>query len=141
MNTSDDRPADKIAVVLADGLLPWQELNVAAFLVSGLTACRPDLIGEPYYDADRVAYLPMLGLPVMVMTADGEALARMRTRAASRGVPTALFTRDLFKTGNDRDNRAAVAAVHTDSLDLVGLGFVGPRTKVDKITKGAHLHT
>jgi len=141
MSTSTDRPADKIAIILAENLLPWRELNVTAFLTSGITAYRPDLVGAPYRDGDQVDYLPMLGLPVLVMTAGAADLSRMRERAASRGLPTALFTRVLFKTGNDEDNRAAVAAVHGDSLDLVGLGFVGPRNAVDKITKGARLHT
>lgn len=42
----------KIAVLLRDDLAPWQQLNVTAFLVSGLAATVPELIGEPYADAD-----------------------------------------------------------------------------------------
>jgi hypothetical protein len=47
---------------------------------------------------------------------------------------------DLFTTGNDRDNRAAVRAVRRTDLDLAGLAVYGPRNAVDKIVKGAHLH-
>ena len=47
---------------------------------------------------------------------------------------------DLFTTGNDRDNRAAVRAVPTDDLDLVGLAVYGPRNAVDKVLKGARMH-
>ncbi len=45
----------------------------------------------------------------------------------------AIFTRDLFATPNDEANRAAVAAVSEDALDLVGIAVRGPRKTVDKI--------
>ena len=48
------------------------------------------------------------------------------------------FTADLFATGNDRDNRAAVRAAASADLDLVGIAVYGPRNAVDKVTKGAH---
>lgn len=45
----------------------------------------------------------------------------------------AIFTRDLFATPNDEANRAAVAAVSENALDLVGIAVRGPRKTVDKI--------
>jgi hypothetical protein len=51
-----------------------------------------------------------------------------------------VFTSDLFTTGNDRDNRAAVRAVPTAELDLVGLAVYGPKNAVDKVLKGARMH-
>lgn len=130
----------KVVVVLREGLLPWQELNVTAFLASGIAASAPGLVGEPYRDADGGTYLPMLRQPVLVMTATGEQLATARAKAAQREVPTAVYTRDLFSTGHDAANRAAVAAVAAADLDLVGLAVRGPRNAVDRITKGARLH-
>lgn len=130
----------KIVVLLRDDLLAWQENNVTAFLVSAITAAYPELVGEPYEDGDGVVYLPMLGTPVMVMVASGEQLATVRRRAADRGLRIGLYTADLFATGNDVDNRAAVASVATEKLDLVGLGIAGERRIVDKVAKGARLH-
>lgn len=130
----------KIVVLLRDDLLAWQENNVTAFLVSAITAAYPELVGEPYEDGDGVVYLPMLGTPVMVMVASGEQLATVRRRAADRGLRIGLYTADLFATGNDVDNRAAVASVATEKLDLVGLGIAGERRIVDKVSKGARLH-
>ncbi|MDT7600242.1 MAG: hypothetical protein QOK26_2319 [Pseudonocardiales bacterium] len=138
-----DRPIrfdTKIAVLLRDDLQTWQRLNVTAFLVSGLAATFPELIGEPYQDADDTLYLPMFRQPVLVFAGSKETLGAAHTRALSRGVPMAVFTSDLFSTGNDRDNRAAVRAVRSASLDLVGLAVHGPRNAVDKIVKGARLH-
>jgi hypothetical protein len=138
-----DRPIrfdTKIAVLLRDDLQSWQRLNVTAFLVSGLAATLPELIGEPYQDADDTLYLPTFRQPVLVFAGSKETLGAAHTRALSRGVPMAVFTSDLFSTGNDRDNRAAVRAVRSASLDLVGLAVHGPRNAVDKIVKGARLH-
>jgi hypothetical protein len=130
----------KIAVLLRDDLETWQRLNVCAFLVSGIAATDPELIGEPYEDADGTEYLPMFRQPVLVFAGSKETLGAAHSRALSRGMSLSVFTSDLFATGNDRDNRAAVRAVPRDRLDLVGLAVHGPRNAVDKVLKGASLH-
>ncbi|MGW7003370.1 DUF2000 family protein [Streptomyces sp. NPDC054933] len=131
----------KIAVLLRDDLEPWQRLNVTAFLVSGLGTASPEVIGEPYVDADDTAYLPMFRQPVLVFEGAKEMLAAAHRRALARPLLTAVFTSDLFATGNDRDNRAAVRAVGEDQLDLVGMALYGPRNAVDKVLKGARMHS
>lgn len=130
----------KIAVLLRDDLAPWQRLNVTAFVVSGLAATRPELVGEPYEDADGTAYLPMFGQPVLVLAGSKEVLTAAHGRALDRGLPLAVFTSDLFGTGFDAANRAAVRAVARVDLELVGLAVHGPRNGVDKVLKGARLH-
>ncbi len=130
----------KTVVVLREGLAPWQELNVTAFLMSAIATSEPGLVGEPYRDADGTAYLPMLRQPVLVLTGSGEVLAAARERALGRGIPLAVYTRELFSTGHDAANRAAVAAVAGADLDLVGLGMRGPRNAVDRVVKGARMH-
>ncbi|MFB7595683.1 DUF2000 family protein [Streptomyces sp. NPDC056160] len=130
----------KIAVLLREDLETWQRLNVTAFLVSGLGATVPEVVGEPYEDADDVSYLPMFRQPVLVFEGTKETLTAAHAKALSRALPRAVFTSDLFTTGNDRDNRAAVRAVGTAGLDLVGLAVYGPRNAVDKVLKGARMH-
>ncbi|WP_292674344.1 DUF2000 domain-containing protein [Nocardioides sp.] len=130
----------KVAVVVRDDLETWQRLNVTAFLVSGVTAAFPELVGEPYEDADGTAYLALLGQPVVVLEADAATLRTAHQRALGRQLPMSVYTADMFRTGNDRDNRAAVRAVGRDDLDLVGLALHGPRNAVDKTVKGARLH-
>ncbi|MFB7709234.1 DUF2000 family protein [Streptomyces sp. NPDC056105] len=130
----------KIALLLRDDLEPWQRLNVTAFLVSGLGTTAPEVVGAPYEDADAIAYLPMFRQPVLVFEGSKQTLATAHARALSRSLPTAVFTAELFGTGNDRDNRAAVRAVPTDRLDLVGMAVYGPRNAVDKVLKGARMH-
>ncbi|GAA0984480.1 DUF2000 domain-containing protein [Acrocarpospora macrocephala] len=130
----------KIAVLLRDDLLVWQRLNVATFLVSGLGSAVPEVIGEPYRDADDSTYLPMFRQPVLVFEASKEQLSTAHSRALTRDLPLAVFTSDLFATGHDRDNRAAVRAVRTSALDLVGIAVYGPRNAVDRVSKGAQMH-
>lgn len=129
----------KIAVLVRDDLETWQRLNVTAFLASGVAA-NPELLGEPYADADGTPYLPMLRQPVLVFEGGKEVLAAAHQRAVRRGLPTAVYTYDMFATGHDAANRAVVAAVPGAALDLVGLAVHGPRNAVDKVLKGATLH-
>jgi len=140
---SDSEPIrfdTKIAVLLRDDLEVWQRLNVTSFLVSGIGKRNPEVIGEAYADADGTEYLPMFRQPVLVFEGGKETLTRSYERAVSRGIALAVFTADLFATGNDRDNRAAVRAVSRANLDLVGMAVYGPRSAVDKIVKGARMH-
>jgi len=141
---SDDRDPirfeTKIAVLLREDLAGWQLLNVTAFLSSGIAGAVDGVLGEPYVDASDVAYLPMFRQPVVVLAGDKDVLAAAHGRALDRGLPMSIFTANLFHTGNDRDNRAAVRAVATRDLDLVGVAVYGPRNAVDKVLKGARMH-
>lgn len=131
----------KIAVLLRDDLATWQRLNVTAFLVSGIAGRRADeVIGEPYADADGTEYLPMFRQPVLVLAGDAALLTAAQARAVDRGLALSVFTEELFATGNDRDNRAAVRAVPRADLRLVGLGVYGPKNAVDRTLKGGRLH-
>ena len=130
----------KIAVLLRDDLAVWQRLNVAAFLVSGIAGTHAEVVGEPYEDADGTRYLPMFRQPVMVFECSKEFMRTAHQRALAREIECSVFTQDLFATGNDRDNRAAVKAVRTEELELVGLAVYGPKNAVDKILKGATKH-
>src|SRR6059058_332147 len=104
----------KVAVAVRDDLEPWQRLNVTAFLVSGITAAAgPGSIGEEYLDGDGRSYLPLLVQPVLVFEAGAAKLRTLLERAGRRGVKVAIYTHDMFATGNDDDNRAAVRAVPT----------------------------
>ncbi len=136
----DRRFDTKVAVLLRDDLETWQRVNVTAFLASGVAAAYPQIVGDPYQDADGTTYLAMFGQPVLVFEGSKEALIAAHERALRRELPIAVFTSDLFRTGNDDDNRAAVRAVGRADLDLVGLAVHGPRNAVDKIVKGARMH-
>ena len=130
----------KLAVVLRDDLAVWQKTNVTAFLVSGVAATQPGVVGEPYRDASGNEYLPMFVQPVLVYEADAAALRRAYERAMSREVELAVYTQELFETGHDEANRAAVAAVSEDELDLVGIALRTERKLVDKVVDRLRFH-
>jgi hypothetical protein len=124
----------KIAVVLLDDLPVWQKTNATAFLVSGFAADDTSLVGEPYIDGSGNRYLPMFRQPVMVYAADPAGVRRAYERAMARELEQlAIFTRDLFSTNHDEANRAAVAAVPAEELDVVAIALRGDRKTVDKI--------
>jgi hypothetical protein len=133
--------ATKIAVVLRDDLAVWEKANVTAFLVSGVAGTNPDVVGEPYRDASGNEYLPMFVQPVLVYEADAAALRRAYERAMDRGVTPAIYTSELFATGYDEANRAAVAAVAAEDLDLVGIAFRAERKVVDKVVDRLRFHS
>lgn len=54
--------------------------------------------------------------------------------------PIALYTADMFETGNDADNRAALRAVATADLDLVGLALRAPHRDADALLRGLKRH-
>src|SRR5690349_18851917 len=131
----------KVAVVVRDDLATWQRLNVTAFLMSGITAhAGAAAIGEAYRDADGREYLPLLVQPVLVFAADRAKLRLARERAERRAIPVALYTAEMFATGNDADNRAAVRAVATADLDLVGLALSAPHRDADAVLRGLERH-
>jgi hypothetical protein len=130
----------KIAVVLRDDLAVWQKTNVTAFLVSGIAGTEPDVVGEPYRDASGNEYLPMFVQPVLVYETDADGLRRAYSRAMDRGVTPAIYTAELFATGHDEANRAAVAAVAAEDLDLVGIALRADRKIVDKIVDRLRFH-
>ena len=126
----------KTALVLRKDLAAWQMANVAAFLAGGLAGTHPHLMGEPYRDANSRSYTALIREPVFVFGATLEELRRTHQRALSRELVPAIYIEPMFRTTNDTDNRAAVAACPTDSLDFVGIAIHGPRKIVDKVTNG-----
>jgi hypothetical protein len=124
----------KLAVVLLDDLAVWQKANVTAFLVSGIAGSDPSTVGDPYVDGSGNEYLPMFRQPVLVFAADAAGMRRVYERAMAREVAQlAIYTRELFATGHDEANRAAVATVPGEELDLVGIALRADRKVVDKV--------
>jgi hypothetical protein len=132
----------KAAVVVRDDLAGWQRLNVCAFLISGITAAAGSgAIGEDYVDGDGHHYLPLLVQPVLVFEAGADKLKTVRERAARREVPIALYTAEMFETGNDEANRAAVRAAATADLDIVGIALRAPHRDADAVLRGLERHS
>ena len=129
----------KIAVVLREDLPTWQKLNMTAFLVSGIAA-TPDVLGADYEDATGNLYLPMFVQPVMIFAATADQIRQVYQRLSKQQVRFSVFTEELFSTGHDEANRAAVKAVPADALKLTGLAVRARKKLVDTALKGLPLH-
>jgi hypothetical protein len=130
----------KIAVAVRDDLPVWQRLNMTAFLVSGIATSGEEMVGADYEDASGNRYLPMFRQPVLVYEAPAAKLRVLYERAMRREVRFALFIDELFGTGNDVDNRAAMRAVAAEDLTIAGLALRADRKTVDKIFDGVRFH-
>lgn len=130
----------KIAVAVRDDLPTWQRVNMTAFLVSGIAASGDGMVGEDYEDASGNRYLPMFRQPVLIYEAPAAKLRLLYERAMRREVRFALFIDELFATGNDDDNRAAMRVFAADDLMIAGLALRAGRKVVDKIFDGVKLH-
>jgi hypothetical protein len=134
-------PTDwKIAVAVRDDLETWQKVNLTAFVVSGLGPEHPELMGEPYVDGSGRAELAKFGIPVLVYAGDGHGVRRAFLRAVGRDLSVSVYTNDLFTTGNDVDNRAAIVSVPTEELDVAGFAVAGERKQVDKVFDKLKFH-
>ena len=130
----------KIAIVVREDLAVWQKLNVTAFLASGIVGAQEGLLGERYEDAAGNLYNALAIQPMIVLSADAGAIGKIYRRAMDRNTRLSLYIDEMFATGHDAANRAAVKACHPDDMKLAGLALREDRKLVDKITKGARMH-
>lgn len=130
----------KIAIVVREDLATWQKLNVTAFLTSGVVGANDGILGERYEDADGNTYSALVVQPIIVLSADAGTLRTIYRRAMERDVRLSLYIEDMFATGHDAANRAAVKGRRPDEMSVVGLALREERKTVDKITKGARMH-
>ncbi|MGI8854162.1 MAG: DUF2000 family protein [Thermomicrobiales bacterium] len=130
----------RIAVVLRDDLPTWQKLNVTAFTASGIAGTVAGVVGEAYEDGSGNRYLPMFRQPVLVFSGNAAQMRTVYERMRSRDLQFAIFTEELFQTGNDIANRAAVRSVPSEQLNIVGLAARAEKKVMDKVLRGLSLH-
>ena len=131
----------KIAIIVRNDLATWQKLNVTAFLTSGLIAQNPSVLGEPYKDAVGNVFNPMSAQPIVILTSDRDRLRDIHKRAIGRQVPTSVYIEEMFETGHDAANREVFSAFSPDEAKVVGVAVRADKKSVDKITKGATMHS
>ena len=131
----------KIAIVLLSSLKTWQKLNITSFLTSGIIGQTRSLIGEKYIDKSNYEYLALNRQPVVVLEADVSVLKKIHNRILERSLVCSIYIDDMFATGDDNANRSTVKNYTSEALPLVGLALREDKKIVDKVTKGAKLHS
>jgi hypothetical protein len=130
----------KIIIMIRNDLPTWQRLYVTTFLMSGITAANPSIIGQPYQNATGQRFLAMSVQPIIVLVGDLATLRTTHGRAVEHDVPQAAYVEEMFTTYNDVDNRAAFARTCPTDANLVGLALRADKKLIDKFTKGASKH-
>jgi len=130
----------KVGIIVREDLLPWQKLNVTAFLATGIAASAPEQIGQSYIDSNNREYLPLIVQPIFIYAASQARIDRTRDRALSRGITPAIYAEGMFNTDNDEDNRAVVRKLTDDNGALVGLALRADCKTFDKVVHGLKLH-
>lgn len=131
----------KFAIVLREDLAIWQKLNVTAFLATGIAGQKPAIIGEAYRDGAGNVYNALSVQPIIVLSADGATLGNIQRRAIEREIRTSIYVDAMFSTGHDSANRAAFAETRPDEAEVAGIAIHADKKLVDKIIKGARLHS
>jgi hypothetical protein len=130
----------KIAIVVREDLATWQKLDVTAFLTSGIIGANQGILGKPYADAAGNTYNSLVIQPVIVLSADRQTIAAIYRRGIERGARLSLYIEDMFSTGHDAANHAAVKQYSPEAMNVVGLALREGKKLVDRITKGARMH-
>ncbi|NIE71493.1 DUF2000 domain-containing protein [Pantoea sp. Acro-807] len=130
----------KIALIVRDDLATWQRLNVVAFIATGLAAGSPEMLGEPYIDAQGRHYGRIAGQPMRVFSGNLAGLQRAHRQGLERELTLIPYVEAMFSTGNDAANREVFLAENAQEMNLVGLALFGPKKAVDKAIKGLALH-
>ena len=130
---------NKIVIVVRNDLAPWQELNVTAFLMSGIIGAHPEIVGKPYIDRNGNKYLALCQQLVVILYGTANVLRNIRTRACTRNIATAVYIEDMFLTNQDTANRKAFKQYGPDEGNTVGIAFRTDNKIADKISKGAKM--
>lgn len=130
----------KIALIILNDLLPWQKLNVSAFLASAIAIGVPETHGRPFINKTST-YLPFIKNPMLIYKADTPAqLNRALSRAKERELQIAIYTQELFATKGEEENLAEISRFSDEDQHLVGIAIYGENKKVDKAIDGLKFH-
>jgi len=78
--------------------------------------------------------------PILIFGTSHEQIRQVYEQALGHDVQFSIYTEELFATPHDEANRAAVRAVRSEALKVVGLALRGKKKLMDKLLKGLSLH-
>ena len=78
---------------------------------------------------------------MVVLEADLSVLKKIHNRILGRSLFCSIYIEDMFSPGHDEANRGTVKNYSSEDLPVVGLALREEKKIVDKVTKGAKLHS
>lgn len=127
-----DPETHKAAILIQEGLEPGLAANTSAIIAAMMTARVGDFLGPDIDGVDKI-YPGVIAAPLPILVAGADALSALW--ASADGVATLLPFSTLAQSCKTYDE--FIDKMHaTPDKDLVfsGLGVVGPRKAVNKIT-------
>jgi hypothetical protein len=123
---------DKGVIVLSDTLPIGLKSNIAAVMGMSLGRYRPDLVGPMVKTADGTELPGITTIPVPVLTADEDTLARLFVDARDLEIVVPFGTAALT-TKNYADYQAKLEELTDSEQGIRGLLLLGPKKPVNKL--------
>lgn len=126
---------DKRCVVILNADLPTgKAANAAAVISLTLGQRHPDLVGEPLIDADSRTWPGLIPVGIPVLAATNEQLRALLQRGGEPEFDAIIFPVEGQMTVDYAAFREAVRQIPGESLMHLGLGIVGPKSALRKLT-------
>jgi len=131
--------AARCVVILNSALPAGKAANAAAVLALTLGQRHPHLVGEPLVDAASKTYPGLIAIGISVLSASGAAMSALFEQTASSDLDCVIFPSDGQQTTNYAAFRAMVLRQTPDLMQLAGIGLVGEKQAVRKLTANLKL--
>lgn len=139
-----DKPSHKYALILDEDLPCGVAINTAAHLAAQLGTIVTELGGGEVVDATGIVHAGIPVYPNVVVHATQEDLRSRLTyarRLAKEGLVILDYPEQGYTTSTDEAYRVEVARVDEINIRYFGFLVLGPRQKVNEVTKGLKLWT
>lgn len=126
---------EKRCVVILNSDLPTgKATNAAAVISLTLGQRHPELVGEPLIDADSRVWPGLIPVGIPVLAATNEQLRALLQCGGEPEFDTIIFPVEGQMTVDYAAFREAVRQIPGESLAHLGLGIVGPKSALRKLT-------
>lgn len=124
----------RCVVILNADLPAGKAANAAAVISLTLGQRHPQFVGTELVDGDEKSWPGLIPVGIPVLSASDEQLASLVGQCAEQGFDTILFPVEGQMTVDYAAFSAAVRQIPTDQLQHLGLGIVGEKKALRKLT-------
>lgn len=129
----------KCVVVVDESLPIGLQANIAAVLCLSVGRDHPDVVGDATVDADGQTYPGITRIPMPVLMAPSDTIARLAAAARGESIDTACFTDAALATKNYDAYTRQLADTPTDQVVHHGLVLLAGDKAVRRLTSGLPL--
>lgn len=138
-----DRDKEKCVIVLDETLDPGMAANTAAILALTIGKEDPSIIGEVIPDGMGRKHLGITIAPIPVLKCGRGTMMELRETLFSEeyeDVITVDFSEAAAYSRSYEEYSEKLAEISGDSVRYLGVGLLGPKKKVNRLTGGLKLY-